>query len=330
MAPPKSRRPGFSRKAQYGLFFGYVLAVGGVLVAVALILLSVTSSEGIGGSLRGLALDITTPVAKGGRGAVRAASEGGSRVSDYFGAGTRNSELREEIKRMRVQILQARATELENRRLKQVLGLREATTDEIALARIVGSTFDSSRRLATLSAGAAQGVRVGQPVRAPEGLVGRIVEAGRWASRVLLVTDGASNVPVQLVRDGTPALATGRGDGTIEIKPLEVGKNPFRPGDLFVTSGVGGIFAPGIPVGIVIKIDRDDTVARPIADPARIDFAIVQSIFQPAANQPLSVAPPPPTAGTLPSGPAPLPPGQQAPGQPGTPQPSSPGPAPAR
>jgi rod shape-determining protein MreC len=330
MAPPKSRRPGFSRKAQYGLFFGYVLAVGGVLVAVALILLSVTSSEGIGGTLRGLALDITTPVAKGGRGAVRAASEGGSRVSDYFGAGTRNSELREEIKRMRVQILQARATELENRRLKQVLGLREATTDEIALARIVGSTFDSSRRLATLSAGAAQGVRVGQPVRAPEGLVGRIVEAGRWASRVLLVTDGASNVPVQLVRDGTPALATGRGDGTIEIKPLEVGKNPFRPGDLFVTSGVGGIFAPGIPVGIVIKIDRDDTVARPIADPARIDFAIVQSIFQPAANQPLSVAPPPPTAGTLPSGPAPLPPGQQAPGQPGTPQPSSPGPAPAR
>jgi rod shape-determining protein MreC len=336
MAPPKSRRPGFSRKAQYGLFFGYVLAIGGVLVAGVLILLGVSSPDGFGGTLRGVALDITAPVTEGGRGAVRAASEGGSKVSDYFGAGRRNSELRDEIKRMRVQILQARATELENKRLKQVLGLREATTDEIALARIVGSTFDSSRRLATVSAGAAQGVRVGQPVRAPEGLVGRVVEVGRWASRVLLVTDGASNVPVQLVRDGTPALATGRGDGTIEIKPLEVGKNPFRPGDLFVTSGVGGIYAPGVPVGIVIKIDRDDTIARPIADPARIDFAIVQRIFQPAANQPLSVAPPPPTAGTLPSGPAAPPPGQQAPGQqslgqqPGAPQPPPPRPAAAR
>ncbi|HEX8442502.1 MAG TPA: rod shape-determining protein MreC [Allosphingosinicella sp.] len=307
MAPPKSRRPGFSRKAQYGLFFGYVLAVGGVLVAVVLLLLSVTSSDGFGGTLRGLVLDITSPVAKGGRGAVRAASEGGSKVSDYFGAGRRNSELRDEIKRMRVQILQARATELENKRLKQLLGLREAISDEVALARIVGSTFDSSRRLATLSVGAAQGVRVGQPVRAPEGLIGRVVEVGRWASRILLVTDGASNVPVRLVRDGTPALATGRGDGTIEIKPLEVGKNPFRQGDLFVSSGVGGIFAPGIPVAIVIKVDRDDTIARPIANPARIDFAIVQSVFQPAANQPLNVAPPPPAAGTLPSGPAPQP-----------------------
>jgi rod shape-determining protein MreC len=304
MAPPKSRRPGFSRRAQYGLFFGYVLAIGGVLVAVLLLILTIANPGGFGGGLRGLALDLTSPVTQGGRGAVRAASEGGSRVSDYFGAGRRNAELRDEIKRMRVQVLQARATELENKRLKQVLGLREAVDDEVALARIVGSTFDSSRRLATLSAGAAQGVRVGQPVRAPEGLVGRVIEVGRWASRILLVTDGASNVPVQLVRDGTPALATGRGDGTIEIKPLEVGKNPFRPGDLFVSSGVGGIFAPGIPVAIVNKINRDETQARPIADPARIDFAIVQSIFQPAANAPLSIAPPPPS-GSLPSAPPP-------------------------
>jgi rod shape-determining protein MreC len=314
MAPPKSRRPGFSRRAQYGLFFGYVLAVGGVLVAVILIVLSIANPGGFN-AVRGLALDLTSPVTAGGRGAVRAASEGGSKVSDYFGAGRRNSELRDEIKRMRVQVLQARATELENRRLKQVLGLREAVSDEVALARIVGSTFDSSRRLATLSAGAGQGVRVGQPVRAPEGLIGRVVEAGRWASRVLLVTDGASNVPVQLVRDGTPALATGRGDGTIEIKPLEVGKNPFRPGDLFVTSGVGGIFAPGIPVAIVSKVNRDETQARPIADPARVDFAVVQSVYQPAANQPLNVAPPPLSTGTLPSGPAP----QPAPGAPPVP-----------
>ena len=101
---------------------------------------------------------------------------------------------------------------------------------------------------------------------------------------MLLVTDGANNVPVQLVRDGTPALATGRGDGTLEIKPLEVGKNPFRKGDVFVTSGVGGIYKPGIPVAIVATADRDMTLARPLADPARIDFAIVQNIYEPAAS----------------------------------------------
>jgi rod shape-determining protein MreC len=303
MAPPKTRRPGFSRRAQYGLFFGYVLAIGGVLVAIGLLILARSSPDGFN-AVRGVALDVTSPVTEGGRGAVRAASEGGSRVSDYFGAGTRNAELRDEIKRMRVQILKARATEFENRRLKQLLGLREQIEDEVALARIVSSSFDSSRRLATLSAGAAQGVKVGQPVRAPEGIVGRIVETGRWASRVLLITDGASNVPVQLVRNGLPALATGRGDGTIDIKPLEVGKNPFRPGDLFMTSGVGGIFAPGIPVAIVIRVNRDETIARPIADPARIDYAIVQRISQPAADRPLTFAPPP-SESTLPSGPPP-------------------------
>jgi rod shape-determining protein MreC len=87
-----------------------------------------------------------------------------------------------------------------------------------------------------------------------------------------------------MVRDGTPAMATGRGDGTIDIKPLEVGANRFKRGDIFVTSGTGGVFPPNIPVAVVVQATRDDTIARPIADPARADFAIVQSIYLPAAQ----------------------------------------------
>lgn len=309
MAPPKTRRPGFSRRAQYGMFFGYVVAIGGVLLAVALLVLARVQPELFNG-LRGLALDVTSPVTSSGRAGVRAVGAGGSAVGDYFRAGSTNAELRETIQAMRTRILQAQAIEFENRRLKALLGLREEVSDEIAIARIVSSSFDSSRRLATLSAGAANGVRIGQPVRAPEGLIGRVVETGRWASRVLLVTDGASNVPVQLLRNGIPALATGRGDGTIDIKPLEIGKNPFRPGDIFITSGVGGIYAPGIPVAMVVRINGDETIARPIADPAKLDFAIVQSIFQPAADQPLSAAAP--AVPTLPAGPAPAPPSPAA------------------
>jgi rod shape-determining protein MreC len=118
-------------------------------------------------------------------------------------------------------------------------------------------------------------------VRGPEGLIGRVLESGRNASRVLLLTDGASNVPVHALRDGTPAIATGRGDGTLDIKPLEVGANQFRTGDMFVTSGTGGIFRPNIPVAIVVKATPDDTIARPIADPAKIDFAIVERVYEP-------------------------------------------------
>ena len=295
MAPPKTRRPGFSRRAQYSMFFGYVAAVGGVLVAAILLLLAYLNPTGFN-SVRGAALDLTSPVTAGGRGAVNAVAGGGSAVADYFFAARKNAALEEQIKSMRHRILQAQATELENKRLKMLLKLKEEVTDEIAVGRIVGSSFDSSRRLGTLSVGSSEGVQVGQPVRAPEGLLGRVIETGRWASRILLVTDGASNVPVQLARNGIPALATGRGDGTIDIKPLEVGNNPFRPGDIFITSGVGGIYAPGIPVAMVVKVDRDSTIARPIADPARVDRAIVQHVFMPVANQPLSAGPETPGA----------------------------------
>jgi len=154
-------------------------------------------------------------------------------------------------------------------------------------------------------------------------------------------------VPVRLVRDGTPALAVGRGDGTIELRTLEVGQNPFRVGDVLVTSGIGGIFPPNIPVARVIRLEGDTAIARPVADPARIDFAIVQRAYQPATDAPLEQAAPPvagPPVAAPPPGPAPAPgPGRQndpryQPGlqqqQPGVvpprPAPTQPQPAPRR
>ena len=171
-----------------------------------------------------------------------------------------------------------------------MLGLARSASDEIAIGRVVGSSFDTSHRLATLSLGASSGVQPGLPVRSADGLIGRVIETGRWASRILLLTDGASNVPVRLVRDGTPAIAGGRGDGGIELKTLEVGRNPFRVGDIFVTSGIGGIYPPGIPVARVIRIEGEQTIARPVADPASLDYAMVLRAYQPLADQPLSPA----------------------------------------
>ena len=283
MAPPSTRRPGFSRRAQYGLFLGYVIAVGGVLFAIMLLVIAIADPRGFN-ALKGAALDATTPVSSGGRGITRVFHDIGDEVGNYFRAAAQNGALKQEVAQSRRKLIEARAIEYENRRLKSILQLRDDLGDEIAVARIVGSSMGSARRLATLAAGASSGVTPGQPVRSADGLIGRVLETGRYASRVLLVTDGASNVPVRLVRDGTPAIATGRGDGTIDLKTLEVGKNPFRRGDILVTSGIGGIYPPNVPVAVVVGVKRDSTVARPIADPARIDFAVVQAIYEPAAT----------------------------------------------
>src|SRR3546814_3005547 len=122
-------------------------------------------------------------------------------VSNYFLAASQNDYLKRDLETAHNQSVEARAIELENQRLKRLLKLTQDLTDEVTTSRIVSSSFESSRRLATLAAGRGDGVQIGYPVRAPEGLVGRIVETGQFASRVLLLTDGASNVPVQLARE---------------------------------------------------------------------------------------------------------------------------------
>lgn len=304
MPPPAKRRAGgHSRRAQYGLFLGYVFAVAGIVVAILMLILSRVDPRGFD-AIKGAALDVTAPVSTAGRGVVGFFTGIGDAIGDYWQAGSQNEALKAELAQTRRELVAARAAEAENARLLRLLNLARETSDEIVVTRIVGSSFQSARRMATLSAGSSSGIAAGQPVRAPDGLVGRVIETGRWASRVLLITDGASNVPVRLLRDNTPAIAAGRGDGSIELRTLEVGQNPFRPGDVLVTSGTGGIFPPNIPVAMVVRLDGDTAVARPLADPARADFALVLRPYQPAAGASLDQAAPP-SAGPPVAGPAP-------------------------
>ncbi len=289
MATPPGRRAGFSRKAQYGVLLGYVVAIAGIVIALLLLIIAIADPRGFA-ALRGVSLDGTAPVAASGRGVTGFFSGIGQGVGNYFRAGSQNAGLKRELAEARRELVATQALRAENRRLHALLGLAREVQDEVAIARITGSSYDSARRLATLSAGSSSGIRVGMPVRAADGLIGRVLETGRWASRVLMVSDGASSVPVRSLRDGTPAMAVGRGDGTIELRTLEVGENPFRRGDVLVTSGVGGIYPPDVPVATVVRTEGEMAIARPLADPARVDTVVIQPAYQPAATGPLEAA----------------------------------------
>ena len=78
-------------------------------------------------------------------------------------------------------------------------------------------------------------------------------------------------------------ISQGRGDGTIDVRPLEVGRNPFKRGDIIITSGTGGLYPPLVPIARVVKLDDDGAVALPLADPATTSFAMVAPPFEPAA-----------------------------------------------
>jgi rod shape-determining protein MreC len=275
-------RPGWSRRAQYGLFFSLLAVIAGIIVGLILLTLSLVAPQQFE-RVRGVALDVTGPVA-GALHEVTATTEGVfTGAGNYWNAANQNAELKRERLAMLRRMVEAKAIFQENRQLKAVLQLREQKRSTIAVGRIVGSSFNSPRRFAILSVGSSDGVQIGMPVRSPDGLVGRIIDAGALASRVLLVSDRANIVPARLLRNGIPVIAQGRGDGTIDVRPLEVGRNPFRRGDIIITSGTGGLYPPLVPIARVVKLDDDGAVALPLADPATTSFAIVEPPFEPTA-----------------------------------------------
>ena len=275
-------RPGWSRKAQYGLFFGLIAVIAGVIAGLILLGMSLVAPKTFG-ELRGAALDLTSPISTS-LYEVSATAEGlVTGAGDYWDAARQNAELKRQNQAMLRRMIEAKAIVLENRQLKAMLQLRGHTRDAIATGRIVGSSFNSPRRYAILSAGSSDGIQVGMPVRSADGLVGRIIDSGAFASRVLLVSDRANIIPAVLLRTGIAVIAQGRGDGTIDVRPLEVGRNPFKRGDIIVTSGTGGLYPPLVPVGRVVKLDDDGAIAVPLADPSATNFAIVEPPFEPAA-----------------------------------------------
>ncbi len=176
----------------------------------------------------------------------------------------------------------------ENVRLKRTLKLVGDQNQPIVAARVVGSDLTGTRRYVTIAAGSADGVAPGQPVRAADGVVGRTTEVGAHAARVVLLSDGSSAIPLRVVRTGEPALGEGRGDGAMEIHSTVVGGPGFRRGDLLVTSGVGGVYPPDLPVAVVTGTSGEIATGRPLAVPGKLDFAIVL----PQAPVPPPVAPP--------------------------------------
>ncbi|MDE2562551.1 MAG: rod shape-determining protein MreC [Sphingomonadales bacterium] len=284
MAPSKDRRPGYSRRAQYGIFTRYVVAVFGVFVGFGLLALSLTD-PGAFSFARGTAAEAARPIGEANAVARSTGQDFFSAIAGYFQAGQQNAELRREVEAARANALTMKALEDENRRLKALVGVIEADRKPVAAARLIGSTGTSMRRFALLSAGARQGVRVGQPVRATTGLIGRVLDVWPSTSRVLLVTDPDNVVPVRRASDGLPAMVTGGSDGTIMIRLINTGVALVRPGDVFLTSGSGGLYPPGIPVAVAVKTTRDGAVARLAADPSEAEFVVVEPVFQPAAEQ---------------------------------------------
>lgn len=294
MAAPNNRRPGYSRRAQYGNFFGYILAVAGLLMGVVMLVVS-TGNAGAFAGLRSAASDGAAPAAKVAAGARTGTQSTWAVISGYFTSGLRVARLEREVAEARVRLAEQAALKEENGRLKAMLALSQGDQRPVVVTRLIGSTSSSTRRYATIGAGTNQGVRAGMSVRSPLGLVGRVIEVGASSARLLLVTDTDSSIPVRRASDGLQGYANGLGDGTVQIRLSTTGINPLKPGDAIVTSGSGGLYRPGEAVAVVVRLTPDGAIARPLSDPGQTEFVAVEPQYE-------EIAEPPPAPSVKPGG----------------------------
>lgn len=148
--------------------------------------------------------------------------------------------------------------EKENAQLRQLLQSTPQISGRVAVARLLSVSLDPNLQQVVLNKGAHDDVYQGQPVLDAFGVMGQVIGIGALTSKILLITDKQSAVPVEDYRDGTRAIAVGLGESG-QLKLIDVpAQNKIQPGDLFVTSGLGLRYPVGYPVGVVTQIKKNN------------------------------------------------------------------------
>ena len=177
-----------------------------------------------------------------------------------------NETLRHEvmIKSSQLQLLEQYRQE--NIRLRELLGSPLRQDEHKMVTQVISEGGDPYSDQIVINKGSNSGVYEGQPVISDRGVVGQVVAVSHFTSRVLLICDASHALPVQVLRNDVRAIATGSGCGEdLQLEHLS-GNSDIRPGDVLVTSGLGGRFPEGYPVGVVSSVRRDAQRAETIID----------------------------------------------------------------
>lgn len=168
-----------------------------------------------------------------------------------------NSSLRERHGRDAALLLQLQSLQQENRHLRGLFELPQRVEFSARPAEILYVERDVFKRKLLVGKGADAGVKVGQVVMDDMGIVGQVTRVHPWLSEVTLITEKDHAVPVQVVRNGLRTIVFGAGDTSqLSLRYMPVSSD-IQNGDVLVTSGIDGVYPPGIPVAKVVRIERD-------------------------------------------------------------------------
>lgn len=250
-----------------------VTAIFAVTFAVTVLVLGRTNSSFVG-SVRSTVNDVVTPVLSVVAAPVDAMRNAGFWLSEMAGLRSENIQLKAEVTQLRQ--WQARASELstENEALRSLIRVAPSSNASYIAARIVSENGGPFLRSALINGGASDGIKANQAVIGADGLIGRVVEAGKSSARVLLLTDINSHIPVIGEQSRERAIAAGNNESQLTLDYIPTGST-LEVGERMLTSGDGGVFPPGIPVGVVTEVKGGAVTLQPFVDWARLEYVSV-------------------------------------------------------
>ncbi len=227
-----------------------------------------------------------------------------------------NAALIERNRELALTTMRYEALEQENARLRDIRGALPPLVLRSQLAEVVKADLGHLRQRLVIDKGDRSGLYRSQAIVDATGIMGQLVRVGPWSSEVMLITDPEAAVPVEIVRNGLRSIAVGTGDAAELELPYVPVTADVKVGDVLVSSGIGGVFPAGVPVGVITESRRDpDEIlarvrARPRAamdrsrhvlalwfDPAHpaapVDPKLVESLPPATVGQPVTSPPKP-------------------------------------
>jgi len=192
-----------------------------------------------------------------------------------------NYNLKREVLRLKNDLLLLDQYREENQRLRKLLGSSFVRDERKVVTEVMAVDTSPYRHQVVIDKGQIDGVYVGQPVANEKGIVGQVTFVSAHNSRVLLLTDGLSAIPVQVIRNDIRVIASGTGNmERINLDHIPISLD-IQEGDLLLTSGLGGVYPEGYPVAHVANVERDNArefaliEAEPVVDFERLRYLLL-------------------------------------------------------
>lgn len=229
-----------------------------VLCIISLLLFTFYLREGDAGpihALRSGVMTVTSPVRMLGSAIAAPFGALGNVAQNATASSDTLSDLKKKNEELTAKVAELSEAQETAARLEKLVGLKSTYSLESTAARIIGSTGDAWSDAVVIDKGSSSGFEVGMPVCSSGGVIGQIIEVSANTSTVRLLTDDQSGISAMVQGSRAQGMLQGQADGTLRLEYV-VSDAEVSTGDIIITSGIGGLFPKGLPLGTVASIDR--------------------------------------------------------------------------